>query len=89
MVSDKDVEHIAQLADIGITKDDLREFTVQFNAILDYFDILDGVTGEEPGGDSLCNILREDDGTPPLPQEDVLGNAGSTEDGFIRAPRVM
>ncbi len=89
MVSDKDVEHIAQLADIGITKDDLREFTVQFNAILDYFDILDGVTGEEQGDDSLCNVLREDDGTPSLPQEDVLGNAGSTEDGFIRAPRVM
>jgi len=89
MVSDKDVEHIAQLADIGINKDDLREFTVQFNAILDYFDILDGVTGEEQGEDDLCNILREDDAAPSLSQEDVLGNAGSTEDGFIRAPRVM
>jgi len=89
MVSDKDVEHIAQLADIGITRDDLREFTVQFNAILDYFDILDGVTGEEPGGDDLCNVLREDDAAPSLSQEDVLENAGSREDGFIRAPRVM
>lgn len=89
MVSDKDVEHIAQLADIGISKDDLREFTVQFNAILNYFDILDGVTGEEQGEESLCNVLREDDAAPSLSQEDVLENAGSTEDGFIKAPRVM
>ena len=28
-------------ADIGIIKEELDEFTVQFNKILDYFDILD------------------------------------------------
>ncbi|HNY89573.1 MAG TPA: Asp-tRNA(Asn)/Glu-tRNA(Gln) amidotransferase subunit GatC, partial [Methanoregulaceae archaeon] len=43
MVSEKDVAHIAELADIGIEKEELAEFTGRFNEILDYFDILDQV----------------------------------------------
>lgn len=89
MVSERDVEHIAELADIGIIKEELDDFTVQFNRILDYFDILDtieGNTGYEP---DLNNVLREDVVCPSLPQEDALKNAGETEDGFFKAPRVM
>jgi aspartyl-tRNA(Asn)/glutamyl-tRNA(Gln) amidotransferase subunit C len=89
MVSERDVEHIAELADIGIIKEELDDFTVQFNRILDYFDILDTIeanTGYEP---DLYNVLREDVARPSLPQEDALKNAGETEDGFFKAPRVM
>jgi aspartyl-tRNA(Asn)/glutamyl-tRNA(Gln) amidotransferase subunit C len=89
MVSERDVEHIAELADIGIIKEELDDFTVQFNRILDYFDILDtieGNTGYEPG---QYNVLREDVVRPSLSQEDALKNAGETEDGFFKAPRVM
>jgi aspartyl-tRNA(Asn)/glutamyl-tRNA(Gln) amidotransferase subunit C len=89
MVSERDVEHIAELADIGIIKEELDDFTVQFNRILDYFDILDtieGNTGYEP---DQYNVLREDVVRPSLSQEDALKNAGETEDGFFRAPRVM
>lgn len=89
MVSERDVEHIAELADIGIIKEELDSFTVQFNRILDYFDILDtieGTTGYEP---DLYNVLRDDVARPSLSQEDALKNAGETEDGFFKAPRVM
>jgi aspartyl-tRNA(Asn)/glutamyl-tRNA(Gln) amidotransferase subunit C len=89
MVTEKDVEHIAGLADIGIGKDELDAFTRQFNEILDYFDILDRVKG---GGAAFCdqfNIMREDEVTPSLPQEAVLHNAAASEEGFIKAPRVM
>jgi aspartyl-tRNA(Asn)/glutamyl-tRNA(Gln) amidotransferase subunit C len=33
--------------------------------------------------------MREDEVEPSLPQEEVLKNAPSQEDGFIKAPRVM
>jgi aspartyl-tRNA(Asn)/glutamyl-tRNA(Gln) amidotransferase subunit C len=89
MVSETDIEHIAQLADIGIAKDEVPAFTSQFNAILDYFDILDAVQGEETLTAERANVFREDKVAPSLPQEAVLANAGSTEDGFIKAPRVM
>lgn len=89
MITKEDVEHIAQLADIGISPGEVEEFTHQFNAILEYFDILDQVPGEEVGKIAEHNIFRDDEVTPSLPLEDILGNAPATEEGFLRAPRVM
>ena len=89
MVTEKDVEHIAELADIGINTGELDTFTHQFNAILDYFDVLDLVKGDLAVTRDLCNIMREDIVEPSLPREEVLKNAAAQEDGFIKAPRVM
>jgi len=89
MVTEKDVEHIAELADIGINTTELGTFTGQFNAILDYFDVLDRVKGEGVITRDLSNVMREDEILPSLPRDDVLKNAGAQEDGFIKAPRVM
>jgi aspartyl-tRNA(Asn)/glutamyl-tRNA(Gln) amidotransferase subunit C len=89
MVTEHDVQHIAELADVGINKDELGNFTSQFNAILDYFDTLDAVKGSATAKSELFNVLREDEVEPSLPQEDVLKNAPAQEDGFIKAPRVM
>ena len=89
MVLENDVEGIAKLADIQIQKEELAEFTTQFNHILEYFDILDTVSEGEGGEADLVNVLREDEVTPSLSQEAACANAHETEDGFIRAPRVM
>ncbi len=89
MVTEKEVEHIAELADIGIEKDEIREFTTQFNAILDYFEVLDQVRGGTDEACPTCNIFREDEVTPPISPEEILANAGATEDGYFRAPKVM
>ena len=89
MVTEKDVLHIAELADIGINTGELGPFTDQFNAILDYFDVLDRVQGEGSVVRDLSNVMREDVIELSLLQEEVLKNACFKEDGFIRAPRVM
>jgi aspartyl-tRNA(Asn)/glutamyl-tRNA(Gln) amidotransferase subunit C len=89
MVTEDDVKHIAELADVGIDTEELETFTHQFNAILDYFDTLDMVQVGSVPESELFNVLREDEVEPSLPQEEVLGNAPAQEDGFIKAPRVM
>ena len=89
MVTEKEVEHIAELADIGIDTGELGIFTHQFNAILDYFDVLDKVRGETNVTRDLSDVMREDVVEPSLPRDEVLRNAAAQEDGFIRAPRVM
>jgi aspartyl-tRNA(Asn)/glutamyl-tRNA(Gln) amidotransferase subunit C len=89
MVTEHDVQHIAELADVGINTEELGTFTSQFNAILDYFDTLDTVKGNVTAASDLFNVLREDEVEPSLPQDDVLKNAPYKEDGFIKAPRVM
>lgn len=89
MVTTEEVENIAKLADITIEKEKLSGFTGQFNNILEYFDILDGVGMDETEEPDLYNVLREDEVTPSLTKEEALENAGETEDGFIVAPKVM
>ena len=89
MITESDIERIAELADIGISKDEVPEFTTQFNAILDYFEVLDTVEGESAPDAGAVNVFRDDEPRPGLSQEEALANAGSTENGFIKAPRVM
>jgi len=89
MISPEDVEKIAHLADIGLPEERLGEFTKEFNAILGYFDVLDTVREEAGAGGGEVNVMREDEVTPSLPQEEVLALAKEPEEGFIRAPRVM
>jgi aspartyl-tRNA(Asn)/glutamyl-tRNA(Gln) amidotransferase subunit C len=89
MVSPEDVEKIANLADIGLPRERLGGFTREFNAILEYFDILDTVRDDAGEHAREFNVMREDEVTPSLPQDEVLGLARDSEDGFIKAPRVM
>ncbi|MGA2161791.1 MAG: Asp-tRNA(Asn)/Glu-tRNA(Gln) amidotransferase subunit GatC [Methanoregula sp.] len=89
MVTEKDVEHIGELADIGIDTAELATFTGQFNAIVEYFDVLDRVQGDGVVTRDLYNVLREDVVEPSLSQDEATRNAGAHEDGFIKAPRVM
>ena len=89
MVTEKDVEHIGELADIGIDTTELATFTGQFNAIVEYFDILDQVKGDTTVVRDLHNVFREDEVEPSLSQEEATRNAGAQEDGYIKAPRVM
>ncbi len=89
MIEEKDVEHIAELADIGMERSELAEFTAQVNEILDYFGVLDQAWTEASSEVEEYNIFRDDEPAGSLSQEDVLANAKETEDGFFRAPRVM
>lgn len=89
MITKHDVQHIAELADIGIAQEELEEFTHQFNAILDYFDLLDQVPPVENPRLEECNIWREDEVTPSLARKEAVAGASDEEEGFIRAPRVM
>ena len=89
MITERDAEHIGQLADIAVHREELTEFTSRFNEILEYFDLLDQVEMVECVEGQESNILREDEVISSLSQEEALANARELEDGFFRAPRVM
>ncbi|MDO5844342.1 MAG: Asp-tRNA(Asn)/Glu-tRNA(Gln) amidotransferase subunit GatC [Methanocorpusculum sp.] len=89
MVKEEDVMHIAELADIGISAGELKKFTEQFNAILEYFDILDTLEIKEKLERPLVNVFREDEVIESITQEEALRNTHNPEDGYIRAPKVV
>lgn len=81
------VRHVAGLARIDLTDDEVDAFTEQFGDILDYFDTLEDVPETDADPD-LVNVLRTDDVRPSLDQSAATRNAPDTEDGYFKGPPV-
>ena len=92
-ITSEEVRHIATLARIGMTDQDVERMRDEMSNILESFDVLERVDTEtvEPTGHSvdLDTVVRADVVTGSSPVDDVLANAPSTEDGFIRVRRVL
>jgi aspartyl-tRNA(Asn)/glutamyl-tRNA(Gln) amidotransferase subunit C len=88
MITKTDVEKIARLACIDLDAEDMQAFTMQFNAILEYFEELEDIEAELTELEEH-NVLRADEVTPSLPQRDALANAPKVENGYFRGPRIL
>ena len=88
-----DVEHVAHLARLGLTEDEIGLLQGQLNHILDQYAIFADLDTDEipPTAQTieLENILREDVVTPSLPVDEVLGNASDAGDGYVVVPAIL
>jgi aspartyl-tRNA(Asn)/glutamyl-tRNA(Gln) amidotransferase subunit C len=89
-----DVEHVAHLARLGLSEEELGRLEGQLNHILEQYTILATVPTDHiaPTAQTieLENILREDVAQPSLPVAAVLGNVGVNHDGdFIVVPAIL
>jgi aspartyl-tRNA(Asn)/glutamyl-tRNA(Gln) amidotransferase subunit C len=93
ILSRADVEHVAHLARLGLTDEELGRLEGQLNHILDQYAILATVPTDHiaPTAQTieLENILREDVARPSLDPEDVLANAPAREGDFIVVPAIL
>jgi aspartyl-tRNA(Asn)/glutamyl-tRNA(Gln) amidotransferase subunit C len=92
-LSRADVEHVAHLARLGLTDEELGRLEGQLNHILDQYAILASVPTDHiaPTAQTieLENILREDVARPSLEPEEVLANAPAREGEFIVVPAIL
>ena len=88
-----DVEHVAYLARLGLTQDELARLEGQLNHIVDQYAIFAQLDTEDipPTAQTieLENILRDDVAGESLPVEDVLRNAAETDGEFIVVPAIL
>jgi aspartyl-tRNA(Asn)/glutamyl-tRNA(Gln) amidotransferase subunit C len=88
-----DVEHVAHLARLGLTAEELSLLEGQLNHILDQYTKLAELDtyAIAPTAQTieLENILREDVVTPSLPVEEVLRNAPAASGGYIVSPPIL
>ena len=88
-----DVEHVAFLARLGLTPDELDRLEGQLNHILDqYAKLAELDTSAIPPTAQtieLENILREDVAGASLAVEAVLTNAPATDGDFIVVPPIL
>ena len=92
-LSRADVEHVAHLARLGLSDDELARLEGELNHILDQYAILATVPTAHiaPTAQTieLENILRDDVTRPSLPVEAVLANAAEHSGDFIVVPPIL
>lgn len=94
MKLDRDtVEHIAALARIGLSEEEIELMREQLSSILDHIASLQDVDTDDipPTAQviQLQNVMRDDVVQPSLPREAVLANAPATEDGYLKVNAVL
>lgn len=89
----EEVQHIGQLARLGLTPEEVGLFQEQLSEILSHFDALQELDTEDVLPTSyplpLENVMREDEVAESLSQADVLANAPLVGDGALRVRAVL
>ena len=87
------VEHIAKLARLNLTSDEVDKYTRELTVILTYIDQLQAVdtTGVEPKNQFITaeNVFREDIPEASLPRDEALRNAPDHDDKYFHVPKVI
>ena len=83
--------HVARLARLALTEEELERFAGQLNAILEAVGKVAelDLVGRRADGASArrsSNVWAEDEPRPSLPVEEALANAPDREDGSFRVP---
>lgn len=94
MKIDRDmVEHIAELAKLQLTEDEIERYAGQLSAILEAAERLQAVnTDDIPPTASvlpLRNVLRPDADRSSLPRDEVLANAADTAESQFRVEAIL
>lgn len=88
-----DVAHVAGLARLHLTDEELDVFTGQLAVVLDHAaDVASlDLAGVPPTAHAMAvtNVLRSDEPRPTVDREEVLAAAPSVEDHRFRVPRIL
>ncbi|MBQ8887217.1 MAG: Asp-tRNA(Asn)/Glu-tRNA(Gln) amidotransferase subunit GatC [Candidatus Gastranaerophilales bacterium] len=92
MISTDDVKHVAKLARLELTEEEIDKYSKQLGSILQYVEQMNEVdtTGIEPMPHAIpvYNVMREDVVKYEQTKDEMLANAPFEEDGFFRVPKI-
>lgn len=92
-ITREEVAHLARLARLQVTDDELDVFAGQLEAILENVAIVSEVAADDVPPMShnvpMTNVTRADEVRPSLDRDAVLAAAPAAEDGRFRVPRIL
>jgi aspartyl-tRNA(Asn)/glutamyl-tRNA(Gln) amidotransferase subunit C len=92
-ISPADAAHVAHLARLELTADELQLYTEQLGVMLDYFRDIDALDlADVPPMNQplpLQNVLRDDVVGATLDRDEVLAAAPAAEGGRFRVPPIL
>ena len=93
VISRSEVEHLARLARIDMSDEELDRMAGQLGAVLDAVaQVASAVTDDVPATSHpvpLTNVTRADVVRPGLTAADALAGAPESEDGRFRVPQIL
>jgi aspartyl-tRNA(Asn)/glutamyl-tRNA(Gln) amidotransferase subunit C len=92
-ISRAEVAHLARLARLAVTEDEVTTFAGQLDVILQSVATVGEVAADDIPPTShavpMTNVYRPDEVAPSLPREAVLAAAPSVEEYRFRVPRIL
>jgi aspartyl-tRNA(Asn)/glutamyl-tRNA(Gln) amidotransferase subunit C len=92
-LSREEILHIARLAKIALTEEEINRLSGQLSSLLEHFQVLQEVNTDNipptAQPNDLRSVLREDTVIPSLSPDDVLANAPRQEEGYFRVRAVL
>lgn len=92
-ISEEQVKHVAKLAKLSFSDDELHEFTSQLGKIIDMVETLEEVDTEGVPFTSnvveTINVMREDIAAEGWNRQELMRNVPESEDGFIKVPAII
>ncbi len=92
MIGTEEVKHVAKLARLELTEEEVNKYSQQLGSILEYVEQMNEIdtTGIEPMPHAIpvYNVMREDVVKYEQTKEEMMANAPFEEDGFFRVPKI-
>ena len=92
-ISKADVAHVAHLARLDLTDEELELYTVQLAQVLEHARDVEALdtAGVAPTAHPLplANVLRDDVPAPSLDRDEVLDQAPAADGVRFRVPRIL
>lgn len=92
-LSAEEVRHVAMLARLALSDDEVDALAPQLSDILAYADQVGEVAAEDVPPTThpypLRNVFRADDARPSWPREDILAGAPEVEQDRFAVPRIV
>ncbi|WP_102028775.1 Asp-tRNA(Asn)/Glu-tRNA(Gln) amidotransferase subunit GatC [Salirhabdus sp. Marseille-P4669] len=92
-ISKDQVKHVANLARLSFSEEEVEKFTEQLGSIIKFAEQLNELDTEnvEPTTHvlDLKNVMRKDEPKKGLTQEEALKNAPDKQDGQFRVPSIL
>jgi aspartyl-tRNA(Asn)/glutamyl-tRNA(Gln) amidotransferase subunit C len=92
-ITRQDVEHVANLARLHLTDEEVDRMQTQLSNILEAIETLEQVDTSHVGPTAsviqLENVMRDDEVRPGLSRDAALANAPLRDDPFLRVPTVL
>ena len=92
-LSHETVRHVARLARLGLSEEEVERLSMQMSRMLDYFETLKQVdtTGVPPAAHivPLENVLRKDEVIEEYSQEEILSNAPEQSERCFKVQAIL